>query len=96
MIKYMKKITYTFNLSLHLHLSLSFNQFATNEAIQRTEAYEYAQSLGSQSCSLPNFQVIFLSTLFLNVKKIKSSLNVLIITAKKSMGTIILVVLYQL
>ncbi|XP_013861988.1 protein transport protein Sec16A isoform X2 [Austrofundulus limnaeus] len=37
--------------------SLSFNQFATNEAIQRTEAYEYAQSLGSQPCSLPNFQV---------------------------------------
>uniref|UniRef100_A0A6Q2Z9N8 Protein transport protein sec16 n=1 Tax=Esox lucius TaxID=8010 RepID=A0A6Q2Z9N8_ESOLU len=37
--------------------SLSFYQFATNEAIQRTEAYEYAQSLGSQPCSLPNFQV---------------------------------------
>ncbi|XP_017263285.1 protein transport protein Sec16A isoform X2 [Kryptolebias marmoratus] len=37
--------------------SLPFNQFATNEAIQRTEAYEYAQSLGSQPCSLPNFQV---------------------------------------
>uniref|UniRef100_A0A8C7Y049 Protein transport protein sec16 n=1 Tax=Oryzias sinensis TaxID=183150 RepID=A0A8C7Y049_9TELE len=37
--------------------SLSFQQFATNEAIQRTEAYEYAQSLGSQPCSLPNFQV---------------------------------------
>ncbi|XP_029940468.1 protein transport protein Sec16A isoform X2 [Salarias fasciatus] len=37
--------------------SLPFNQFATNEAIQRTEAYEYAQSLGSHPCSLPNFQV---------------------------------------
>ncbi|KAM3842461.1 protein transport protein Sec16A [Diretmus argenteus] len=37
--------------------SLHFHQFATNEAIQRTEAYEYAQSLGSQSCVLPNFQV---------------------------------------
>ncbi|XP_071207684.1 protein transport protein Sec16A isoform X4 [Salvelinus alpinus] len=37
--------------------SLSFFQFASNEAIQRTEAYEYAQSLGSQPCSLPNFQV---------------------------------------
>ncbi|KAM6903109.1 protein transport protein Sec16A isoform 1-T1 [Xenentodon cancila] len=37
--------------------SLPFRQFATNEAIQRTEAYEYAQSLGSQTCSLPNFQV---------------------------------------
>ncbi|KAK9532562.1 hypothetical protein VZT92_009940 [Zoarces viviparus] len=37
--------------------SLSFYQCATNEAIQRTEAYEYAQSLGSQPCSLPNFQV---------------------------------------
>uniref|UniRef100_UPI003AAC032A protein transport protein Sec16A n=1 Tax=Centroberyx gerrardi TaxID=166262 RepID=UPI003AAC032A len=37
--------------------SLSFCQFATNEAIQRTEAYEYALSLGSQCCSLPNFQV---------------------------------------
>ncbi|KAG7241191.1 hypothetical protein INR49_025934 [Caranx melampygus] len=37
--------------------SLSFYQFATNEAIQRTEAYEYSQSLGSQPCSLPNFQV---------------------------------------
>ncbi|KAK2819328.1 hypothetical protein Q5P01_024889 [Channa striata] len=37
--------------------SLPFYLFATNEAIQRTEAYEYAQSLGSQPCSLPNFQV---------------------------------------
>lgn len=37
--------------------SISFYQFASNEAIQRTEAYEYAQSLGSHSCSLPNFQV---------------------------------------
>ncbi|XP_061589718.1 protein transport protein Sec16A isoform X5 [Cololabis saira] len=37
--------------------SFSFRQFATNEAIQRTEAYEYAQSLGSKTCSLPNFQV---------------------------------------
>ncbi|XP_074474818.1 protein transport protein Sec16A isoform X4 [Sebastes fasciatus] len=37
--------------------SLSFYQCATNEAIQRTEAYEYAQSLGSQSILLPNFQV---------------------------------------
>lgn len=37
--------------------SLSFYKFASNEAIQRTEAYEYAQSLGSHSCSLPNFQV---------------------------------------
>ncbi|XP_028458444.1 protein transport protein Sec16A isoform X2 [Perca flavescens] len=37
--------------------SLPFYQCATNEAIQRTEAYEYAQSLGSQPCSLPNFQV---------------------------------------
>nr|XP_046230538.1 protein transport protein Sec16A isoform X2 [Scatophagus argus] len=37
--------------------SLPFYQFATNEAIQRTEAYEYAQSLGSQQYSLPNFQV---------------------------------------
>ncbi|XP_041825408.1 protein transport protein Sec16A isoform X5 [Melanotaenia boesemani] len=37
--------------------SLPFSQFASNEAIQRTEAYEYAQSLGSQPCSLPNFQV---------------------------------------
>ncbi|XP_067398292.1 protein transport protein Sec16A, partial [Emydura macquarii macquarii] len=37
--------------------SLPFLKFATNEAIQRTEAYEYAQSLGSQPCCLPNFQV---------------------------------------
>ncbi|XP_032395921.1 protein transport protein Sec16A isoform X4 [Etheostoma spectabile] len=37
--------------------SLPFYQCATNEAIQRTEAYEYAQSLGSHPCSLPNFQV---------------------------------------
>uniref|UniRef100_A0A250Y8G6 Protein transport protein sec16 n=1 Tax=Castor canadensis TaxID=51338 RepID=A0A250Y8G6_CASCN len=37
--------------------SLPFLKFATNEAIQRTEAYEYAQSLGAQTCSLPNFQV---------------------------------------
>uniref|UniRef100_A0A2K6TIQ9 Protein transport protein sec16 n=2 Tax=Saimiri boliviensis TaxID=27679 RepID=A0A2K6TIQ9_SAIBB len=37
--------------------SLPFLKFATNEAIQRTEAYEYAQSLGAQTCSLPTFQV---------------------------------------
>ncbi|CAI9592798.1 unnamed protein product [Staurois parvus] len=37
--------------------SLSFAKFATNEAIQRTEAYEYAQSLGTQTISLPNIQV---------------------------------------
>ncbi|KAK5852418.1 hypothetical protein PBY51_023887 [Eleginops maclovinus] len=37
--------------------SLPFYQCATNEAIQRTEAYEYAQSLGSQPCLQPNFQV---------------------------------------
>ncbi|XP_048079202.2 protein transport protein Sec16A isoform X6 [Ursus arctos] len=37
--------------------SLPFLKFATNEAIQRTEAYEYAQSLGAQTCSFPSFQV---------------------------------------
>ncbi|XP_043839409.1 protein transport protein Sec16A isoform X6 [Dromiciops gliroides] len=37
--------------------SLPFLKFATNEAIHRTEAYEYAQSLGTQPCFLPNFQV---------------------------------------
>ncbi|XP_054854220.1 protein transport protein Sec16A isoform X2 [Eublepharis macularius] len=37
--------------------SLPFLKFATNEAIQRTEAYEYAQSLGTQPCRMPNFQV---------------------------------------
>ncbi|XP_007441607.1 protein transport protein Sec16A [Python bivittatus] len=37
--------------------SLPFMKFASSEAIQRTEAYEYAQSLGTQPCSLPNFQV---------------------------------------
>ncbi|XP_065504484.1 protein transport protein Sec16A isoform X5 [Caloenas nicobarica] len=37
--------------------SLPFFKFATNEAIQRTEAYEYAQSLGTQPGCLPNFQV---------------------------------------
>ncbi|XP_066896372.1 protein transport protein Sec16A isoform X7 [Kogia breviceps] len=37
--------------------SLPFLKFATNEAIQRTEAYEYAQSLGAQTCSWPSFQV---------------------------------------
>ncbi|XP_053775179.1 protein transport protein Sec16A isoform X7 [Desmodus rotundus] len=37
--------------------SLPFLKFATNEAIQRTEAYEYAQSLGAQSDPLPDFQV---------------------------------------
>ncbi|XP_014637805.1 PREDICTED: protein transport protein Sec16A isoform X3 [Ceratotherium simum simum] len=37
--------------------SLPFLKFATNEAIQRTEAYEYAQSLGARTCSLPSFQV---------------------------------------
>ncbi|XP_045145141.1 protein transport protein Sec16A isoform X3 [Echinops telfairi] len=37
--------------------SLPFSKFAINEAIQRTEAYEYAQSLGAHTCSLPHFQV---------------------------------------
>ncbi|KAM3911354.1 protein transport protein Sec16A isoform 2-T2 [Leptodactylus fuscus] len=37
--------------------SLPFAKFASNEAIQRTEAYEYAQSLGAQTISLPNIQV---------------------------------------
>nr|XP_028570104.1 protein transport protein Sec16A isoform X1 [Podarcis muralis] len=37
--------------------SSPFSKFSTNEAIRRTEAYEYAQSLGTQPCSLPNFQV---------------------------------------
>ncbi|XP_077593127.1 protein transport protein Sec16A [Stigmatopora nigra] len=37
--------------------SLPFYHFASNEAIQRTESYEYAQSLGSQPRPLPNFQV---------------------------------------
>ncbi|XP_069799394.1 protein transport protein Sec16A isoform X2 [Dendropsophus ebraccatus] len=37
--------------------SLPFAKFATNEAIQRTEAYEYAQSLGAQTIFLPNIQV---------------------------------------
>ncbi|XP_064379938.1 protein transport protein Sec16A isoform X5 [Dromaius novaehollandiae] len=37
--------------------SLPFFKFATNEAIQRTEAYEYAQSLGTQPGCLHNFQV---------------------------------------
>lgn len=32
-------------------------KFATNEAIQRTEAYEYAQSLGARCDPLPSFQV---------------------------------------
>ncbi|KAM9326583.1 protein transport protein Sec16A [Gastrophryne carolinensis] len=37
--------------------SLTFPQFATIEAIQRTESYEYAQSLGAQTISHPNIQV---------------------------------------
>ncbi|XP_046723502.1 protein transport protein Sec16A isoform X2 [Silurus meridionalis] len=37
--------------------SLPFAKFCSTEAIQRTEAYEYAQSLGSQPLSLPNYQV---------------------------------------
>lgn len=41
----------------HFLGSLPFLKFATNEAIQRTEAYEYAQSLGVQASPLPNFQV---------------------------------------
>lgn len=41
----------------HFLNSLPFVKFATNEAIQRTEAYEYAQSLGAQADPLPNFQV---------------------------------------
>lgn len=45
------------SLFFFLLLSLPFLKFASNEAIQRTEAYEYAQSLGTQPCPLPNFQV---------------------------------------
>eukprot|EP00062_Callorhinchus_milii_P017240 gi/632969374/ref/XP_007901053.1/ PREDICTED: protein transport protein Sec16A isoform X2 [Callorhinchus milii] len=37
--------------------SWSFLKFASSEAIQRTETYEYAQALGSQPSFLPNFQV---------------------------------------
>ncbi|XP_076836780.1 protein transport protein Sec16A isoform X2 [Brachyhypopomus gauderio] len=37
--------------------SLPFVKFCTPEAVQRTEAYEYAQSLGSHPISMPNFQV---------------------------------------
>ncbi|XP_051533268.1 protein transport protein Sec16A-like isoform X1 [Myxocyprinus asiaticus] len=37
--------------------SLPFLKFCSTEAIQRTESYEYAQSLCSQPLSLPNFQV---------------------------------------
>ncbi|KAM8933379.1 protein transport protein Sec16A [Pelodytes ibericus] len=37
--------------------SSPFAKFASNEAIQRNEAYEYAQSLGTQTISLPNIQV---------------------------------------
>ncbi|XP_043914416.1 protein transport protein Sec16A [Protopterus annectens] len=37
--------------------SLPFLKFATNGAIQRTETYEYAQSLGNQPSSIPSFQV---------------------------------------
>lgn len=43
--------------SLCLSPSLPFLKFCSSEAIQRTESYEYAQSLGSQPLSLPNFQV---------------------------------------
>ncbi|XP_067662358.1 protein transport protein Sec16A-like isoform X2 [Haliotis asinina] len=34
-----------------------WEEFATNEAIQCTEIYEYAQSLGNQTFLLPHFQV---------------------------------------
>lgn len=44
-------------MAAHVLHSLPFLKFATNEAIQRTEAYEYAQSLGAQPCSFPSFQV---------------------------------------
>ena len=37
--------------------SLAFNEFATNEAIQCTEIYEYALSLANPAFSLINFQV---------------------------------------
>uniref|UniRef100_A0A8C2K1Q4 Protein transport protein sec16 n=1 Tax=Cyprinus carpio TaxID=7962 RepID=A0A8C2K1Q4_CYPCA len=37
--------------------SLPFLKFCSSEAIQRTESYEYAQSLSSEPLSLPNFQV---------------------------------------
>ncbi|XP_071097242.1 protein transport protein Sec16A-like isoform X2 [Haliotis cracherodii] len=35
----------------------TWEEFATNEAIQCTEIYEYAQSLGNQTFLLPHFQV---------------------------------------
>lgn len=51
-------IGHVFQIKIILFLySLPFLKFATNEAIQRTEAYEYAQSLGAQTCPLPSFQV---------------------------------------
>lgn len=37
--------------------SLPLSEFATNEAIQCTEIYEYAKSLGNQSYFTVNFQV---------------------------------------
>lgn len=40
-----------------LFFSLPLAEFATNEAIQCTEIYEYAKSLGSQSYFTVNFQV---------------------------------------
>lgn len=40
-----------------LHFSLPLSEFATNEAIQCTEIYEYANSLGNPSYYTVNFQV---------------------------------------
>lgn len=37
--------------------SLQLGEFASNAAIQCTEVYEYAQSLGNARFTLPQFQV---------------------------------------
>ena len=44
--------------------SLPLEDFSNNEAIQCTEVYEYAQTLGNERFSLPQFQVLYLPVFF--------------------------------
>ena len=49
---------YLIKYAIYLYLSsLPLSEFCTNEAIQCTEIYEYAMSLGNASFVLANFQV---------------------------------------
>ena len=55
--------------------SLSLNEFATNEAIQCTEIFEYAQLLGNSMYLMPSFQVSSVLSLLVLRKLLFSRMN---------------------